>query len=483
MGLTTEQRDALPSDDFAVPEKRALPIHDETHVKLAHSQVDRTEGLSPEEKAEAKRRISDKAKALGIDTSGWSAAADDEPERLSVDLNGPLQFEAMAIQMPTVDDHPNRVPFKGVLTRVDMASDAPPGGSGGKRVLIPKAVAEKALPSLMGMAVDFTAAFDNHDPQQKIGIITGATVEGTEIRIEGFFYGADFPKEVAVIKTLKEKMGFSFEAMQIQVADVSSDPMIVESLTFTGAAVLLKDKAAYRTTSISASAEGSITVSDMDILKAELAKITEGLGLLSASVQGVVSDVATLKEEGLKAASVLSVVKPHADALRACADGMSAAAIGMHEKFGHATKLRAMADSMEAEAALGKMPHVYSDHSWRDLEANAEVKPAEVSKVDVSVDLAAATKPLLDQIAALSVSIESVKASAQATSVAPERKTIAGDVRALLAKAGFGADLDNGDKIAVSALDKALKDSGVDLAGRLSAKSSLAHSGMLDEQK
>jgi hypothetical protein len=33
--LTKEERDKLPAEHFALPDKRELPIHDETHTGLA----------------------------------------------------------------------------------------------------------------------------------------------------------------------------------------------------------------------------------------------------------------------------------------------------------------------------------------------------------------------------------------------------------------------------------------------------------------
>lgn len=71
--LDAATRDALPDDDFAVPGKRALPIHDAAHVRLAWGMVRRTGGLTAEEKAEARRRIRAKARKLDVDTSAWDA--------------------------------------------------------------------------------------------------------------------------------------------------------------------------------------------------------------------------------------------------------------------------------------------------------------------------------------------------------------------------------------------------------------------------
>ena len=73
--LSAEERGKLEPGDFAVPEKRELPIKDADHVKLAWDMVDRTMGLSAEERAGARRRILARAKELGIDTSGWQKPA------------------------------------------------------------------------------------------------------------------------------------------------------------------------------------------------------------------------------------------------------------------------------------------------------------------------------------------------------------------------------------------------------------------------
>ena len=72
--LTVTARDNLANSDFAVPEKRELPMHDEKHVKLAWDMVDRTAGLTPAQKRRARTRILARARRMRIDTSGWEGA-------------------------------------------------------------------------------------------------------------------------------------------------------------------------------------------------------------------------------------------------------------------------------------------------------------------------------------------------------------------------------------------------------------------------
>ena len=378
MALTKEQRDALPDSEFAVPGKRALPIHDKDHVRMAWSMLDHTKDLTDSEKSEAKRRILKKAESLGMDTSGWGAhqGARLEMQPSGENDGGKIQafhFEAMSLEVPEVKDHPNRSPFSGILTRIDEPSDNPVGGANGKRVLIPKAVAEAALASLLGMGVDYKPSLDGHDAQNKIGVITEATIEGDAIHIKGFLYGSDFPAAVSEIRKQKRKLGFSYEA-QAAVADWKADPVEVTTCIFTGAAILKKDKAAYTSTSLEAYA------SSLEIEKMDIKELLEAVkAAVKEETAGLVKDVAELKASTgkIEAASVLSKVKKHADAIRAAADGMEAEGMGGHERRGHVAVLRRMADKMEAEAVMGKLPHIWNDHDWSDAAA-ADLK----SKVD-----------------------------------------------------------------------------------------------------
>ncbi len=70
--LKATQRNALAAEEFAVPGKRKLPIHDAAHVQLAWDMMDRTKGLTSSERSAARRKILAAAKTLGVDTSDWS---------------------------------------------------------------------------------------------------------------------------------------------------------------------------------------------------------------------------------------------------------------------------------------------------------------------------------------------------------------------------------------------------------------------------
>jgi len=171
-----------------------------------------------------------------------------------------VTLESMAIEMPAIKGHPNRVGFRGVLTIVDVASDKPPAGARGHRVLVTRRAAEAAIPSLMGMGLGYSPALDRHDVRRKVGVITRAEIVGRRIEVGGFLYARDFPEIVAEIgrKTLAQKtrtdgalgatLGMSYEIADAQIEDIKAKVWVLNQLTFTGAAILRQEKAAYQGT-------------------------------------------------------------------------------------------------------------------------------------------------------------------------------------------------------------------------------------------
>jgi hypothetical protein len=226
-------------------------------------------------------------------------------------------LEAMSIEMPAVAGHPNRAGFRGVLTMVDVASDRAPAGARGHRVVLTRRAAEAAIPSLLGMALDYTPTFDRHDVRRKVGVITRAEIVGRGIEVGGFLYARDFPEIVEEIErsggiprvdlplpTLSQstrgggvfekrngsqrpvsfagcaersapsrpiesqeqqrrtgmpaphqsvratsaELGMSYEIADARIQDLKANVWVLNQVTFTGAAILRREKAAYRGT-------------------------------------------------------------------------------------------------------------------------------------------------------------------------------------------------------------------------------------------
>jgi hypothetical protein len=167
-------------------------------------------------------------------------------------------MRGMAVEFPEVEGHPNRLPFRGCLTLVDVPSDKAPSGAKGHRVVLTRGAAEAALPSLLGMAVDYKAGWDGHDARQKCGIITAASLEpkerGQRLMVSGYLFARDFPEMKklelgAGTMAAAGEMGMSYELADAHVADMKANVWWLTKATFTGAAILLREKAAYRGTS------------------------------------------------------------------------------------------------------------------------------------------------------------------------------------------------------------------------------------------
>jgi hypothetical protein len=244
-----------------------------------------------------------------------------------------IELKSMAVAMPEVVGHPNRAAFSGVLTMVDVPSQRAPSGAKGHLVVLTRRAAEAALPSLLGMALDYSPSLDRHDVRRKVGVITRAEIMGRNVELGGHLFARDFPEiveeigksrpgsdhrpidslrarlvsagvihaavdprmsaswgegsrlraslraAVGRIRSLTAKarsssqtrleraeefhptiraetclaagpagLGLSYEVTDVQIADTRARVWTLSRVTFTGAAILRRDKAAYRDT-------------------------------------------------------------------------------------------------------------------------------------------------------------------------------------------------------------------------------------------
>jgi hypothetical protein len=231
-----------------------------------------------------------------------------------------IDLKSMAVAMPEVVGHPNRAAFQGVLTTVDVPSQRAPSGAKGHLVVLTRRAAEEALPSLLGMALDYSPTLDRHDVRRKVGVITRAEILGRSLEVGGYLFARDFPEivqeigksqrggrsssiECSAIRAcegwtvcaanaqsrwgeihsfgahLRESavemfrfasamrpnknfgptiraeavmamqglggLGLSYEVTGVQLANARAQVWMLEKVTFTGAAILRRNKAAY----------------------------------------------------------------------------------------------------------------------------------------------------------------------------------------------------------------------------------------------
>jgi hypothetical protein len=72
-GLSTRQKDRMPTRTFAFPKERKEPLNDARHVRNAIARFDQVEGVSDAERDAAWRRIRTAARKYGVEVSatGW----------------------------------------------------------------------------------------------------------------------------------------------------------------------------------------------------------------------------------------------------------------------------------------------------------------------------------------------------------------------------------------------------------------------------
>lgn len=446
MALTPAQRAALPASDFAVPGKRLLPICDREHIKMAWNVIGETKNISDADISDGRMRILAKAVELGMENQEWKIPV--------------LSFmSAMSLEVPETLDHPNKAPFSGILVRLDQASDMAPHGSMGMKTFLTSAAAEAALGSLLGMGINCTVDLKGHDTKAKIGVITSATIEsdalGKYIKIGGFIYASDFKDTYATIKAKKEELGFSFEASHLYVCDHELPNVLeINKLTFTGASILYKNSAAYRSTSLAAAAEETIMDEE---LKTILAGITAG-------VKGIGDRLTAVEARGTANDAILASAQPLTTEMRSIAGKLAAAKIGITPVVGHVAIINAMADSIDLFASRGSLPVSFV----LPLASAAAADAGDGKEL----------KELKDSVANLTTQITDLKAAAEKTG-GPQRVTIPPILATLMAKAGVEG-VSSEKKMKVAALDTLLASSKLEPTKRMELKILMRNADMLE---
>ncbi|MFF2015001.1 3-oxoacyl-ACP reductase [Paenibacillus sp. NPDC058177] len=230
-----------------------------------------------------------------------------------------LSNQKMRVQDFKLSDtggHPNKVPFKCALFAVDQPSDGSPHGAGGKKIRISSSVCDQYLQTFVGMAlnIDYAAGMADHDPRFKVAVIDKAyrSLDGYAW-IDGYIYGKDFPDVVATIRYYnglaaeynwsEYQFGASLE-MEASVQDATDIDNVLDVIEFcgTGAAILFAEAAAYKTTSFAArnnkpneGVVNDMTPEQIKAMEDGMKLLQESMASITASVQSVVTDVASLK--------------------------------------------------------------------------------------------------------------------------------------------------------------------------------------------
>lgn len=199
-------------------------------------------------------------------------------------------------------ENPDLMKFSAVAGYLDTPTDATPcGGADGYKTIIEGETADVQSLVGMGVNVSYWDDYKGHDPYFKIGTITAASVaeNGVDINVEGHLWKSDFPDICDTIQCAKDSMGCSVEVyFDGIVYDNEAKTVLCKGAHFTGLAILYKNKAAFKNTSIMCSikdTEGEKMNEEMkqalEVMKKENAEaiktLTDTVSKLSESVQAL----------------------------------------------------------------------------------------------------------------------------------------------------------------------------------------------------
>lgn len=411
---------------------------------------------------------------------------EDVPETLQAGITvAAVSLRAVALNVPETEGHPNAIPFRGVLTRVGIPSDGAPAGAEGHRVLLPRDVAESALPSLLGMGVGIDSSLERHNPRVKVGIITEAVLDGDTLAVAGILYAKDFPREVAEIQRLARQnvLGMSFELSEAVIADNMADIWVIQSCIFTGAAILAKARAAYRTTALAAQEEES-TMADEEHVTTEITAIAER-ETPAHSEESPTIDLAAGMDTMMQTMNRMAGNMAHFQACMNAMDrlvGMRAGLDSLTEALEHLVQMHEAlhkADMPMDDVEGGMRPMNNPMHAEEGTPMTAQ--DDKVSKLEAMVaDLAASVKLLTDQQQEMNRMITDTTPprSGLVTDRAPARATMAanGEYHQFVSKYGIEAS----EQYNEVQVDTLLRDAGItDAAQRMAVKMAMQRNGKL----
>lgn len=378
-----------------------------------------------------------------------------------------LSLHCASIQLSPDPNHPNRVPFRGVVAKLDQPSDGAPHGTMGRRIIIPSALASELSPGLLLAPINIDRALSGHDLSRVIGSITNAYVEGSDWVVEGVLFGKNFPDEVDLIKAEKDSLGMSIEMSHLQwVNPFALGTITMKMATPTGAAILLKKKAAYQTTTLAASRS---EVNKMDPIIAQLlaqmvqmqasqSELTNLLKTMSASITDAVGKLtaagAEIKSQLAEAKAAPVEAKPEVKT------EIAAAAVDPTAQLADMLGKAMLAKLIGGEVAAAAVTPV-------------TVQPAPVTPAPAHTDLAASLVNLLTKGQTTEI------AAAATPAPNPARQTLSSEAASFLNR--FSADLQAGadGKFTVNEVDNTLDKGGYTALQGTSIKMSLRASGLI----
>lgn len=221
-------------------------------LELPEPELDSEETVQLE--AEAQEQLIDLSFDWGIDCENLIAASSEEDESL-------IEVEA--------ERRANKIPFTGVLFRMDEPSESAPSKGSEYPLYIPRNIAEpliQAIASSGGLPIDVDDTLSKHSNPNIAGVMTNAEIQGSNFVVHGHLFPWSQKEKVGLILANQKHLGMSMNALANgAIVDRGGRKVFeIRDLELLGANVLFKDRATYQKTNFEAQIAASSSTTDTE---------------------------------------------------------------------------------------------------------------------------------------------------------------------------------------------------------------------------
>jgi hypothetical protein len=228
--------------------EEAIAISDP--IEIPEFEFDSTETVQVE--AESQEQLIDLSFDWGIDCESLIAASLEEDESL-------VEVEA--------ERRANKIPFTGILFRMDEPSESSPSKGSDYPLFISRTVAEpliQAIASSGGLPIDVDDTLSKHSNPNIAGVMTNAEIQGSNFVVHGHLFPWSQKEKVGLILANQRHLGMSMNALANgAVIDRGGRKVFeIRDLELLGANVLFKDRATYQKTNFEAQIAASSSTNE-----------------------------------------------------------------------------------------------------------------------------------------------------------------------------------------------------------------------------
>jgi hypothetical protein len=347
----------------------------------------------------------------------------------SIDDAELMTFTVPSLTLVQAGNSMNRLPIEGMLFQCDIVSEGIPAKGPGKRLMIPRSVALKAVDQIQSLPLDADPSLRKHCNNSIVGTMLSARIKDDNgFWISGNLFPWSQPEIVAAIRASKHEMGFSINAYTRGHDEEINAEMVhvIDELTLVGANILYADSATFSGTKLVAAAIPSIPDRTPD--RTITQSITEP-ALIAASTP----PEDKVMEELLK--QLTEQVKTQAATLNQMGETQTIVMKGLEVLLAdrQATQETAAALALEAETKNKEDELVKKIASMLSVNPNGTGRSVQPARIIPSVlQSSAEHNPIQTQIALLQAELTGLKATGSiAQDIMTRRIKLTDDIAAL----------------------------------------------------